>query len=288
MWQTDAAVRQVTWELRGILKNMPDEYSERHAPRVDKAYWMLNLLCHRRDDGNDVVTLCEFYRKNREDFRRTCETADGLVWDRLRDDGAAGRIRIEPVDSAGPAQRLRPFKFELKFDAPDLASSYLVTNILQYRWRFKLTGNFGAPSKRWTVTVNAPRITQFAPFMGQLSVHLTIIRPGGPGRPDDPLKTRKFFACRKLQLAAPAPFPILDNDELTFLRRDDKRERFLFGLVLAIALLTALPTLYLEKPTFGSLADYIAILIWAIGIDQAKNIVQLLNSTPDAAAKQAK
>lgn len=195
-----------------------------------------------------------------------------MVWGRLSGAITTGnQVRVEAVDGAEPAQRLRPFKLEVKFDDPDIATSYLVSNVLLYKWKFELTGKSGKPEKVWTVTVNAPRITQFASLMGQLKVSLTIIRPGQGQLPPEK---------RELQLAVSSPYTIFDNDELAFSRGIDKRERFLFLLVLLIALVTALPALYLAKPTFGSFADYIAILAWAIGVDQTKNIVQLLNTAP--------
>jgi len=54
-----------------------------------------------------------------------------------------------------------------------------------------------------------------------------------------------------------------------------------------VALATSLPTLYFAKPTFGSFADYAAILTWAISTDQGKNLVQALRAAPPGAAGKA-
>lgn len=59
----------------------------------------------------------------------------------------------------------------------------------------------------------------------------------------------------------------------------------LIRIVTAIALMVGLPTLYFAKATFGSFGDYIAILTWAIGVDQGKNLIQLMKTYPaDGAA----
>jgi len=269
VWQDNNIVTTTVTDLLNTLTHIPPTYDAAQAPNVDKSFWMLNLLCHRRNDADDVVKLSETYDE-KHDFQKTCVVADDLVWGRLREAvDTKARVRMEAVADAEPTQRLRPFKLEVKFDDPDISTSYLVTNVLSYKWKFELIGNSGKPKKEWTVTVNAPRITQFASLIGQLNVSLTIIRPG-------PLPSK----MRELQLAVPSPYAILDNEELAFSRGIDKRERFLFLLVLLVALATALPALYLAKPTFGAFGDYIAILAWAIGVDQTKNIVQLLNTAP--------
>jgi hypothetical protein len=51
-------------------------------------------------------------------------------------------------------------------------------------------------------------------------------------------------------------------------------------IVAGVAVATSLPALYFAKPAFGSFGDYTAILAWAIGIDQGKNLIQLLKTFP--------
>jgi len=54
-------------------------------------------------------------------------------------------------------------------------------------------------------------------------------------------------------------------------------KRFVFAFVVVLTTITAMPSLYFGKLDFGSWSDYIAILIWAIGVDQSKNLMQLVS-----------
>jgi hypothetical protein len=85
---------------------------------------------------------------------------------------------------------------------------------------------------------------------------------------------------------APRGATISDNRELRLLSRLASTDLLLFLILAGIAVATSLPVLYFSKPTFGAFADYTAILIWAIGIDQSKNLIQLLNTfSPDTPPK---
>ena len=117
----------------------------------------------------------------------------------------------------------------------------------------------------WSI-VNGTRVTYFAQEPGQLEVSATILRPN-PNPSIPPVKSGKIS------------FPIVTvgkNTELSLWNL--KSELVLMVIVFAVTLATGLPALYFAKATFGSFADYAAILAWAIGIDQGKNLIQMLKS----------
>jgi hypothetical protein len=287
-WNDDATVKKVVDDLKSMLVNLPATYDAQKAPKIDQAYWMLNLLVHRRKNRGDIVALCKEYDDSHKNFQRTCVVADDRMCQRIIKANDGKGIRIEPVDGAEPSQRLRPFTLELTFNDDEIAASYMVTNLLMYRWTFTLTGNFGAPAKTWTVTVKAPRVTEFAPYRGTLQVSVMLIRPDAPWSGAQPhAHAPQALHSPELHVEHEAGYEIVDNDELSWSRQIDKRERFVFLFVVFVATITAMPTLYLDKADFGSWGDYIAILVWAIGVEQTKNILQLLNP-PDPDAGKAK
>ena len=197
-------------------------------------------------------------------------------------------VRIE-VSNPGDQESLRPLRFVLAVDDPVLAESYFVLNVLTYEWRFTFTpapepgATTKAPdvataaqpaaslppgSRTWSMNVNGPRITQYAPSVGRLEVEVTI---------------RWFSADTAVVKSAKVgsrSFPIGENTELSVMRSLDMGEILLMTIVAGVAIATSLPTLYFAKPTFGSFGDYTAILAWAIGIDQGKNLIQLLKTFP--------
>jgi hypothetical protein len=87
--------------------------------------------------------------------------------------------------------------------------------------------------------------------------------------------------------ADPLHVKVVENSEIKLSKNLDSTEVLLFLVIMVIALVTSLSSLYLSKPTFGSFADYIAILAWAIGIDQGKNLIQLLKAYPADGADSA-
>ena len=61
----------------------------------------------------------------------------------------------------------------------------------------------------------------------------------------------------------------------------------LLSLVLPWALVSGLWLFYVKQPTFGSVHDYMGLMAWGVGIDQGKNLVQLISSWSAASPKTA-
>ncbi len=275
--RSEFGTQTVVDDWLGKLENFPATQDR----SVDQAFWMVNLLYSRREFGDDISALIQRYTDTKS-LAETFKLADDLAWKRLTQAAANKAVRIVRMDDSDSPETLSPTKFLLHFDDPVIGESYLVTNILKYQWHFDLAqvhkpgrSRHKEPQTRhWTVTTTGTRVTQYAPFAGQLKVSITI---------------RRITSAGVEQIELPAlSMPVVENTELSLVKALDSSELFLMGIIAAVALVTSIPALYLAKPTFGSFADYIAILAWAIGIDQGKNLVQLMKTFPADAPAESK
>jgi hypothetical protein len=267
--RSEFGTQTVVDDWLGKLENFPAMQDR----SVDQAFWMVNLLYSRREFSDDTFALIQRYTATKS-LTETFKLADDLAWKRLTQAADNKAVHIVRMDDSDSQESLSPTKFLLHFDDPVIGESYLVTNVLKYQWHIHLAqvhkpgrSHRKEPQTRhWTVTTNGPRVTQYAPFAGQLKVGVTI---------------RRITAAGLEQLELPAlTVPVVENTELSLSKTLAGSELFLMGIIAAIALVTSIPALYIAKPTFGSFADYVAILAWAIGIDQGKNLVQLMKTFP--------
>jgi hypothetical protein len=65
-----------------------------------------------------------------------------------------------------------------------------------------------------------------------------------------------------------------------------KMELLATGLTIGLAIATGLSTYWVNNLTFGSASDYLSLLLWGAGADQAKNFVQLLGGSTGAGGGQ--
>ena len=244
-----------------------------------KAYWLVKLLYSRRKYPDDIDKVIAAYSLHKS-LDDAIKVANERAWQRLCAAVDAKRITIKAVDNLESQETLRPTKFALKFEDALLAESYLVQNVLEYEWCFKLTvapkrfarkpeqpsERKSEPPTEWTVVVNGPRITQYARSPGHLEVGVKI-----RWRDTGGAQVKEVGSLR---------VDVNHNTELSLLNHLDRSELLLMGIVTAMALGTSLPSLYFAKETFGAFADYMAILAWAVGIDQGKNLIQLMKAHP--------
>jgi hypothetical protein len=274
-----------------ISPDPPGDPGSDQERKFEDAYWMVRLLYSRRAFPTETDTLIKTYSEH-PNLAEVFKVADRQAWTRLRaarDGPDPKAVRID-VSHPENQESLSPIIFVLAFDDRVLAESYFVLNVLSYEWRFTLTASEAAqrrrpeaptghpvagaakpasaspPCRSWSVTSSGPRITQYAPFAGRLEVEVFIRwSPAGEA-------VAKISVKRNLE--------IRENTELSDMKRLDNGEILLMTIVAGVAVATSLPALYFAKPTFGSFGDYTAILAWAIGIDQGKNLIQLLKTFP--------
>lgn len=259
--QADLGDPAVVGPLLTQLENFPATVTQ----SVDQTYWMVKLLYSRRAFRDDVTQLTAEYAIA-QNLADTLKLADELAWGRVTVAVKAKRVRVRLVDAFEAPESLRPIKFMLEFDDPAIAESYLIGSILQYKWTFSLVTRGIDKPKTWSLKVNGPRITQYMPLTGRLTMGATLEWPAAGGALTQELE--------------PIELDIGDNSDLSLANNLNGSEIALLFIVTLVALVTGLSSLYFGKPTFGSFADYIAILAWAIGVDQGRNLIQLLKSSP--------
>jgi hypothetical protein len=253
------------------LQTLPQTLVDKNETSFDQDYWILTLLYTRRGYTEDIAQLVECYKRH-QSFAETTKLADQLAWHRVEKAALAGKVKVTSNDGLDDHECLRPITYLLDFADPAIRESYFVANILKYQWHFKLKPESGE-QKTWTVFVDSPRITQYIPAPGMLEVAATLHWQVPDHHREVP--------------AHPLHLKVLENSEIKLSKNLDSTEVLLFLIIMVIALVTSLSSLYLSKPTFGSFADYIAILAWAIGIDQGKNLIQLLKAYPADGADNA-
>ncbi|HEX3482131.1 MAG TPA: hypothetical protein VHT91_44255 [Kofleriaceae bacterium] len=242
----------------------------------DRLYWFGRLLYARRDDPSHLDQMAQHCRpcQDHDDFLDVdldglLRDADRRAWEQLKAE-VPGRVQIQEVQPGPGAEALHPLRFQLRFDNRALADSYFVNNVLVYEWEFEFT-----PDKRVRrmpridspVRVNQPRVTMYVPAAGKLTVRARIFWPAA-SLTEPPLELdRKEF------LVAP-------NQDLRLLGRLEASTVVHFALTAGVAVVTGLPALYFDNATFGSYADYVKILVWGVGIDQGKNLIQLVREVP--------
>lgn len=241
----------------------------------DRLYWFGRLLYSRRDDQAHVDQLVQHCKscQGHDDFPDVdldglFKDADRRAWERIK--AEVGGVQIQQVQPGQGPEALHPLRFLLRFENRALASSYFVNNVLAYEWQFELTPD--KPVRRMTridspVRVNQPRVTMYVPAAGKLSVRARIFWPSA-SPPEPPLELEA-----KELLVAP-------NQDLRLLGRLEASTVMHFGMMSAVAVATGLPALYFDNLTFGSYSDYVKILAWGIGIDQGKNLIQLVRAVP--------
>lgn len=254
----------------------PDAIFDRKIMKFDHMYWFIRLLYSRRDHVDDLKILIKKHEANPDlDVVGLFHESDKLLWRRLQTELEQHRIRIEPLEAEDGYQRLRPMKFILKIDDKGLADTYFVNNILSYQWQFTLRPDTsgspvhhepaaGSRNIRSLVTVLQPRVTTHAQCTGSFTVGVTICWESSEGV--------EHLVIPRIST------PVGENAELKFFNKQRVSSAVHFAVMLAITLITGLPTLYFGNATFGSFADYVGILAWAIGIDQGKNLIQTIKT----------
>lgn len=276
--QTLRALAQIDQliDALGHPEQLEPKSDDRRVAAYDRLYWFGRLLYSRRDDRAHVDQLVQHCKPCQGhdafpdvDLDGLYKDADRRGWERLKAE-VPGRVQIQQVQPGQDPQALHPLRFLLRFEDRALASGYFVNNVLLYEWAFEFTPD--RPVRRRTridspVRVNQPRVAMYVPAPGKLTVRARIFWPSASAsEPPLELEAKEFI--------------VGPNQDLQILDRLDASTVLQFSLVAAVAVATGLPALYFDNPTFGSYADYVKILAWGIGIDQGKNLIQLVRSVP--------
>jgi hypothetical protein len=252
-----------------LLKTLENPPATDQDLEFNHAYWMVRLLYSRREFPLDIKGLVGTYTPSSPNIPDVFKLADNQAWTRVKKDN----VTVELCSATSEKQALIPMQFEVKFnEASGLADSYFVQKVLKYDWEFKLNRVVIGKKEK----IIGPHVTFYTTSPGQLEVKVTIHHPGHV-----PVKTGEDCVEQNLQVDNNSTSLTIDkNTELGCTKSFAASEGLLMLIVAAVTLATSLPTLYYSNPTFGSSADYAAILAWAVGVDQGKNLIQMLSAFP--------
>jgi hypothetical protein len=271
----DKCHQAVVNTLLGDLQERDPFKDKGSTKKFDRAYWVARLLLARGSWPGEPARILDAYHSP-QDRTQVFREADDRAWERLRRACQEGRVRIRAKDASDAQTALRPMRFDLDFGDPALDGSYFVLNVLRYEWHFEFTPTsralrrVGRAPLPEDVRSEAPRITYVVPE-GRLRVNVRIT-----------VRDRPELGSLSDEHAAREPRPqevAVGPDRERRWRSADWAQLALTLCLGLVALVTSLPALYLSKLTFGSFADYTAILLWAVGLEVGgKNLVQVLRS----------
>jgi hypothetical protein len=255
-------VEMLVNDLQNAVKTTPPDLQT--AVQIEHRFSALQVLWHRRHASEaEFAELAEQCRRSPLSTEPLFQIADDQAWKRLQ--GSAVRLVRRYKSTIEPNQAFEPIHFELECDDPIVATSYLFNHGLRYEWTIRIPGGgepveppSGDRVELYPVT-DAPRVAQYAPISGDLSVSVRIVR----GKDE--------------AVVVPEQLPIAPSSEFSLRRAFDAVEIGAVTFAALLALISGLTGHYAGNPSFGSLKDYLLLFLWGAGVDQSKNFLMLLN-----------
>jgi hypothetical protein len=253
-------------------------------------------------EGKDSKRFPELLaRFEKEPIAQLFKVADDIVWEQIQN----ARIQILSFeeDINEPFEAFRPLKFHVTTGDDKLDGTYLFNRGLRFRWRFTLR-HWRKSTKQFRPLSRSPRVVQFAPHSGHLTVSVEILRnevaseerkpdsfwtklwkkvtgekPVGSEQPL-PSGANQTAQASKAQpkTATKGPMKVRKSLDVGFLRGLEVTEWCALSVAMLLALVSGVLTFYFKNPIFGSVQDYLTLFLWGVGIDQAKNFLQALQS----------
>jgi hypothetical protein len=212
------------------------------------------------------------------------DKSDEMAWRRIETAFRGKQIEFSSPhrDAKGPWEAYEPLLFEVEPVVPAIGDNYLFKHKgLKYEWKIVLSAIaplwqrwiewFRWSKARWhegnDVTLqpatSEPHVLQYLPRPGTVSASVKVIHDPRDETfevthddHDDPIRIVQSRAFRAVEV-----FEWVETGS--------------FVLTIAVAVATGLFSLYVNNPTFGSLRDYLNLVLWGIGADQTKNVLQI-------------
>jgi hypothetical protein len=145
-------------------------------------------------------------------------------------------------------------------DSP-VGRTYLFKHAVEYIWTVELQ-ELGSAQKKSLNTRRTmePRLVHYCPRAGTLYVSVRL-RYQGDG-------------CDK----GGDTWTVQGSRDDRWLNASRANDMTALAIAIGLATLSGMGAYYANKPAFGWL-DYIALIAWGVGVDQAKNFVQILDKT---------
>jgi hypothetical protein len=263
----DQAARNTVQALRDALA--PHSAAGAAAPPnavdVERQYAALRVLWERRNTAEFADLVKAHTTQTLEDVFRI---ADERAWQRLKEAVEKNEVAIE-LGTPNP-QALEPFTLSVVPTDPAIGASYLFRHRLECTWIIERVAGLeeGATSTRSTKPFRLsqrtlePMVSQYAPAPMTLKAFVTLRMVGSTVPPPKKIESQPFHIAASQSLGLFAAFSGLDLTTT--------------AIIGAASTVSGLSTFYYASPSFGAPKDYIALLLWALAFDQAKNgIVQI-------------
>jgi hypothetical protein len=262
-----AAMEDLQEGIRADLDPVPTELDA--LLRVEEAYARLRLLWERRETGEFgwLVGL----ERDGDTLDALFTLADKAAWFRLRQTPLE-IVVTRPTDPAGWTA-WTPLVLSVVPADENLARTYLFLRGLQYEWTFALRSADGkktilSPPENPSISQD-PSTVVYADRAGTLMASVTL-RYG--------LETLPSLGFE---------VNIGPSSDDTLVQKLARADVFSFAVAAIVAMASGLWLLYGKQPTFGSVQDYVGLMAWGVGVDQGKNLLQLLSSWSSSPAKPA-
>ncbi len=245
-------VESLRQEIQPALEGKP--LDAKAVAAFERAYGRLKLLWERKQDG-DLATLDTLLKQPPDiSLEAFFEAADQEVWKQLQE--AQFQFKQPKVNEVVPRHKHELIRFEIE-PSGSMGKSFLFKHGLRYDWSLWLNG-----SQLTQETTSEPRIVQYAPRAGTLSVNVTML----------------YKNARAKNNAALPALRIGESSDYGFSSLFRLADLGALAVSFVFAMVTGLTTYYFDNQSFGSVSDYVALFVWGAGVDQTKNFVQYLAS----------
>jgi hypothetical protein len=282
--RNEAAVDHRVGVLRGHLNAVRTAPHDRwHAEAIYREYAQLRILWDQRNFGLDELVE----PPASEDIDYFFEVADKRLWDRIKK--AKPVIRVGNDDKIHGLEAYEVLKFRVEVEDPVIMRSYLFRYKVRCHWKF--TWHYpgvGRLRGRWRGAVGRVRS-----FLGvrdrktsEYPKHSASIGP---------VMCWYFLWPGKVTISAVLNYPESDpikliQKHLVINRSSDYggvkvlRGAEVVGWFVAgiIAMVSGLAMFYFKGTSWGTPQDYLALILWGIGVDQGKNFFQALHAFSQA------
>ena len=254
----DAELKKKVGDSFDELRKKPAQSQLDTSLMREREYSWLKLLWQRREYAEFPVLL---ELDPHKDLDKIYTVADKAVWQRIKDNKRELRF-IQPRINKGIAtEAYTGITFEIASGNDLIDKSYLFNHALKYNWTISILQKGDKTPFTLTPQTTEPRVAQFSPRKGTLSAKVEIIHE----KRDDPI-----------ELSMAENLSIADPWFTRSIRAFDTTELVALIIASGVALLSGLMMFYYKNPTFGSVQDYITLILWGVGVDQTKNFLQTL------------
>lgn len=247
----------------GLVERLRNEIAAGPVERTERAYGMLKVLWElNRDHQYDRLNALGDLLEGKPDMADEAffAAADAAAWAQL--ESATFRFAAPAINAVEPRPAYELIRFEIVPEDGRLGDNFLFKHGLTYRWSLTLDDGTG-PRDLTQETTTEPRIVQYAPKPGKLSVK---VDPSFGGR----------LAAKPIHLPS---LPIGGSSDYGWQSVFKWADVAALAIAILFASITGLTTYYFSNHAFGTISDYVALFVWGAGVDQTKNFIQQLGRT---------